>query len=51
LPVPSGGAVYAVCGFTWFHYVPALQCFAYAVLDYGSNGPATRRCVYLIKPF
>jgi hypothetical protein len=50
LPAPDSVAVYAVAQAIWFHYVPALQCFAYAPTDFGSS-VTTRRCVYLIKPF
>jgi hypothetical protein len=50
LPVPDSGAVKRAAGFSWFHYVPSLQCFAYAPCDYGSGYPTVRRCVYLIKP-
>jgi hypothetical protein len=50
LPAPDSGAAKRAAGFSWFHYVPSLQCFAYAPCDYGGNYPTVRRCVYLIKP-
>jgi hypothetical protein len=53
LPVPDPEVSFAAHGFSWFHYVPSLQCLAYLPLDLGStnNNPTIRRCVYLIKPY
>ena len=36
LPAPDPNCTWAVCGFTWFHYVPSIQCLAYAPLGLGS---------------
>lgn len=54
LPIPSAHFSYAACGFSLFHYVPAIQCFAYLPIDFQSplhSNITTRRCVYLIKPY
>ena len=51
LPRPSYGSQYSSVSNKWFHYVPALQCFAWCPLDHGNGEPATRHCVYLIKPY
>lgn len=48
LPIPTSGITYAACGFSWFHYVPSLECFAFWPADDGVL--KSRRCVYLIKP-
>jgi hypothetical protein len=50
LPTPSHFISYKVHSFSWFHYVPALQCFGYCPLD-SLGSPEVRRCVYLIKPY
>lgn len=52
-PVPNAGPHQqnSVHGSKWFHYVPSLKCFAWFPLDHTSGLSASRRCVFLIKPY